>query len=450
MANSEHLELLKKGVSIWNKRRTEKVFQPDLFEANLKAEDLQGANLQRASLDKADLQEANLNQTNLQGASLRSANMRKASLKGAILRTIVYSPKSGSTNAAEHTDLGTALNLSQAQIDEANGDNGVILPSNLVRPSHWLVVDLPLRHPNYQPPEETAEEKSKQPEKEDPSRSDESARGPLPSPVRYTPPTEFRTEKKKLRIEHLPKRAEPREASQTPIDQAKCEKVRQALLQQTRTLRRALSSYEKEDSNRAENAAQVALICDDLIRALAAQPDDFLPTLMEDYVEAIAIGYGEDIFAFEAVDRGQIEQLIKRARQHYACYPELLEAADPENTRFIDKDFPYTVATLSAELDEIVLGEGSREFFSDGTRTLLEAENNARVRVGVDPDKSKLARLSAIVGEMWREMKPEADRIKKLGHRTKDGIDWTAAWIETFDKVQKIWEAVKPFIGLLP
>lgn len=101
MANPEHLEILKKGVEVWNAWRIEtSAGGPDLREADLHGMDLSGAkfhmgwlsgaNLAEAELSGADLHEAfligaSLEGANLQGADLHGANLREANLHGANL-----------------------------------------------------------------------------------------------------------------------------------------------------------------------------------------------------------------------------------------------------------------------------------------------------------------------------------------------------------------------------
>ena len=61
MANEEHLEILRKGVDVWNKWRDENPdITPNLSNANLLGAYLQGANLKRTDLQRANLQGANL------------------------------------------------------------------------------------------------------------------------------------------------------------------------------------------------------------------------------------------------------------------------------------------------------------------------------------------------------------------------------------------------------
>ncbi|PYS88327.1 MAG: hypothetical protein DMF64_20815 [Acidobacteria bacterium] len=95
MANPEHVEILKRGATAWNKwRREHPDILPNLYDANLIRADLSGANLRDAYLSFA----------NLISAYLRGANLRYADLSGADLR---------------RTDLGYA-NLSHAILSGAD------------------------------------------------------------------------------------------------------------------------------------------------------------------------------------------------------------------------------------------------------------------------------------------------------------------------------------------
>lgn len=98
MANSEHLDILKQGVEVWNdwKQKLPKGFKPDLTSAsldgsdlcamNLDGVDLNGSELESVSLDRASLQGAELINANLRGASLRKAKLKGANLQGANLQ----------------------------------------------------------------------------------------------------------------------------------------------------------------------------------------------------------------------------------------------------------------------------------------------------------------------------------------------------------------------------
>ena len=88
MAESEHLRILKEGVSTWNRWRQEHAdICPDLHNLSLAAFDLRGANLAGANLNGANLSKANLvganfTEADLRGADLRGADLSKTNLTG--------------------------------------------------------------------------------------------------------------------------------------------------------------------------------------------------------------------------------------------------------------------------------------------------------------------------------------------------------------------------------
>ncbi|GHO93026.1 hypothetical protein KSF_030740 [Reticulibacter mediterranei] len=81
MANTEHTEILRSGVDMWNRwRKGHASIQPNLRRANLKRANLREANLREANLSGANLSGADLSRTDL-----RNANLGRADLSGAIL-----------------------------------------------------------------------------------------------------------------------------------------------------------------------------------------------------------------------------------------------------------------------------------------------------------------------------------------------------------------------------
>lgn len=96
MANPRHLQILKRGIKVWNEwRRNHPKIEPDLHRANLVDTDFAGANFRGANLSRVNLCHAKLNRANLIGADLTradmigaeffSANLTRANLKGAKL-----------------------------------------------------------------------------------------------------------------------------------------------------------------------------------------------------------------------------------------------------------------------------------------------------------------------------------------------------------------------------
>lgn len=86
MANEEYLEILKKGVKVWNEWREKNPAEiPNLIKADLSRANLIRADLSRANLILADLLGANLAFANLSDANLMNANLAFANLLGANL-----------------------------------------------------------------------------------------------------------------------------------------------------------------------------------------------------------------------------------------------------------------------------------------------------------------------------------------------------------------------------
>ena len=132
-----------------------------LQRTNLRAAKLAGADLARANFEGAylyiaDLEGANLRGARLQGADLRSANLRGADLQEAHLEgaALVYAHLGGASLRAAHlesanlravhlerADLRDALGLTHEQLNAAYGHPSTKLPSELMRPAHWLDED---------------------------------------------------------------------------------------------------------------------------------------------------------------------------------------------------------------------------------------------------------------------------------------------------------------------
>jgi hypothetical protein len=131
MANQEHLDVLKKGVKVWNQWRNENPkIEPDLSKADLRNADLNGANLRstklvnaildNAKLTEADLGKAYLNEANLYRTDLSRANLNGAHLFRAILEEVDLS------RAYAHEATFRQANLSYANLSGADL-SGVLL-----------------------------------------------------------------------------------------------------------------------------------------------------------------------------------------------------------------------------------------------------------------------------------------------------------------------------------
>ena len=161
MASSLHVAKLEEGARAWNAWRAENAgIAPDLSDLNLSVgrrqfgpiqggpvdlsrADLSGAALEQATLIaanlaaallvEADLSHARMENADLRGANLSNANLDQTDLKGAQLGDATLSG----------AQLGHARNLTQAQIDQAIGDESTTLPPELVTPQSWLTQATP-------------------------------------------------------------------------------------------------------------------------------------------------------------------------------------------------------------------------------------------------------------------------------------------------------------------
>ena len=85
MANSQHINWLKRGVSEWNNRRSECSITPNFDGANLAELLCPNPNDGRVHLDKADLRDADIKDATLSFVQMTSANLAAASLNNARL-----------------------------------------------------------------------------------------------------------------------------------------------------------------------------------------------------------------------------------------------------------------------------------------------------------------------------------------------------------------------------
>ena len=107
MANTEHLEILRQGVEVWNKWGDENpAVDPDLIGA-----DLSGASLKNACFRCADLVDANLTGADLTDADFCYANLVGANLNGARLEGADFSDALVSHTSFGDTDLSRVAGL---------------------------------------------------------------------------------------------------------------------------------------------------------------------------------------------------------------------------------------------------------------------------------------------------------------------------------------------------
>jgi hypothetical protein len=151
MADPEHLEILKQGVTVWNQWRAENAdIRPDLTHAQLGGRQLVKASLDQVNLSGADLINANLRSAGLKGAclsgaSLGYANLSNTNLIGADLSYALLSAANLSYAFPSKADLSEA-DLSYAHLIGADFFHTALGRANLVgadfSDSHLMNADL--------------------------------------------------------------------------------------------------------------------------------------------------------------------------------------------------------------------------------------------------------------------------------------------------------------------
>jgi hypothetical protein len=120
MANQEHLDVLAKGVEVWNQWRDRYPdIRPRLDSANLSAADLRRANLSASDLSFANLGKAKLNNANLSLSFLLDSDLHRSSLISAHLNHAYLAAADLRGANLTRADLGDA-NLYAANLDGAN------------------------------------------------------------------------------------------------------------------------------------------------------------------------------------------------------------------------------------------------------------------------------------------------------------------------------------------
>jgi hypothetical protein len=120
-----------------NLERTDLSFA-DLARGNFTRVWFARANLRRANLPRVDLREASLRRADLWGAYLKGAKLSRADFLQANLKRTNLKEANLRGTFLEGADLATVRNLTQDQVNLANGDQDTTLPPGLERPRHWL------------------------------------------------------------------------------------------------------------------------------------------------------------------------------------------------------------------------------------------------------------------------------------------------------------------------
>ncbi|QTA91411.1 pentapeptide repeat-containing protein [Desulfonema magnum] len=151
MAKKEHLDLIKKEVSAWNKwRKNNATEKPDLSNINLCH-----SNLSRVNLSKTNLWEANFSKAKLNGADFSEADLCFADFSGAHIKNANFSGANltnvdfSGANLAR-TDLRRAklwgTNLNRADLTDAVFDEADISEADL---SHAVLTKVSFRGTNF-------------------------------------------------------------------------------------------------------------------------------------------------------------------------------------------------------------------------------------------------------------------------------------------------------------
>ncbi|MGD9368072.1 MAG: pentapeptide repeat-containing protein [Desulfobacteraceae bacterium] len=146
MANHKHVEMLAKGVTVWNRWRAQDLeIKPNLSGTNLFQADLSLANLRQTDLRKTDLRESKLNQTDLFKADLRNANLRGASAISSDLRNANLTGAHMITADLSLANLQGAdmrgVRLDRSDMHEANLQETNLSAANLYK-THLLSANL--------------------------------------------------------------------------------------------------------------------------------------------------------------------------------------------------------------------------------------------------------------------------------------------------------------------
>jgi len=186
-ADSEHIQLLRRGPRPWNEWRADNPhILPNLVGISLSIGDRQMGpisggpiNLARARLRHAFLRFATLTSADLRGADLADTDLRDARLEGADLTGADLSDamldradlRAASLAGANlcGASLADVCNLTTAQLHEAEGDAKTILPPNVERPLVWTVTQVVDTHAPIPRP---APRRVEQPRDEEPRPSE--------------------------------------------------------------------------------------------------------------------------------------------------------------------------------------------------------------------------------------------------------------------------------------
>ncbi len=136
MANQKHLNILKKGVKVWNQwRELNPDLIPDLHHANLTGINLGEEILTKGNVRRINLSNADLSKANLYKADLRGANLCKADLHGANLEEAILFSANLERASLQEANLGGVVlneaNLNRADLSRADLNKADLLHADL-------------------------------------------------------------------------------------------------------------------------------------------------------------------------------------------------------------------------------------------------------------------------------------------------------------------------------
>ncbi len=144
MANPEHLEILKQGVSVWNEWRKH-ALHPDLIEAKLSRMNLSGMDLSYANLKYSNCSHTNFSKTNLSYADFSSSNLLGADFSN----TDLYEANFSEANLSEANLFCAKLsytNLSETILKHTDFNNSIISRSIFININFSTAIGLDTIH----------------------------------------------------------------------------------------------------------------------------------------------------------------------------------------------------------------------------------------------------------------------------------------------------------------
>ena len=204
-ADSEHIELLRRGPRFWNEWRAENPsITPNLVGVTLSIGDrqmgpinggpidlayarLRHAFLRFATLTGANLQGADLADTDLREARLEGANLAGADLSGAVLTGADLADADLTSANLCGADLSDVRNVTVAQLHAAEGDKTTILPASVDRPLIWTVAQIDDARPAVIRPETQAKDPRVSDHRPEPRHREEQRQDAAPAATRAAP-----------------------------------------------------------------------------------------------------------------------------------------------------------------------------------------------------------------------------------------------------------------------